>query len=263
MTQRLEHDSTSESNIAKGPIAVSENTPVGLCKRICSARISRRLLFALTLVIVVASVGFGIRYLPDLNWIVEREDSLRSRIATAPVVSFIVGLILYLALSLIPGTAGKSIVFGWLFGFVAALFIVEIGLTSAAILSFLLGRFLVRHMLQRRWQIHLKWISDRFAQDGAFYLLWLRMAHAPFTLVNYGAGATNIPLVTFWWTTHVGLLPATLVYTFVGSRIPNIRTVVEQGVWAIVDPPLLIILVAIAFLPVVIRPWLRKTPSRK
>ncbi len=241
----------------------SENTPVGLGSAIRPARISRRFFFAMLLVILVATVGFGVRYLPDLNWIVEREDSLRSQISTAPIASFVVGLVLYIGLSLIPGTAGKSIVFGWLFGFVAALALVEIGLTAAAILSFLLGRYLVRHMLFRRWQIYLKWFSDRFAQDGAFYLLWLRMAHAPFTLVNYGAGATKIPLVTFWWTTHIGILPATLVFTFVGSRIPNLRAVVEQGGWAVVDPPLLIILTATAFLPVVFRPWLRRNLSGK
>jgi uncharacterized membrane protein YdjX (TVP38/TMEM64 family) len=208
--------------------------------------ISHRLRFAMILVIAVSTIGLAVRFVPDLNWIVERETWLRNSITTAPVISYLVGMILYTCLSLIPGTAGKSIVFGWLFGFVASVFLVEIGLTAAAVFSFLMGRFLVVHILHRRWQIY------------AFYLIWLRMAHAPFTLVNYGAGATNIPLVTFWWTTHVGILPATLVFTFVGSRIPNIRTVVDRGVLAIVDPPLLIVLTATALLPLAFAPWVRK-----
>lgn len=239
------------------------NTLIKLCKGICGALMSRRLVIAMILVIAVLTLGLVVQNLPDLNWIAEREGSLRSKIATAPVACWFAGLGLYLVLSLIPGTAGKSIVFGWLFGFVAAVFLVEIGLTAAAVLSFLAGRFLVKHLLYRRWQIYLRWISKRFAQDGAFYLLWLRVAHAPFTLINYGAGATTIPLTTFWWTTHVGILPATLVHTFVGSRIPNIHTVVEQGVWAIVDPPLLVVLLAIAFLPIFLRPWLQQLLSRK
>ena len=238
MTHRPKHDRPSESG---------------------TFRISPRFLFAILLIALVAAFGLAVRYLPDLNWIVERENLLRSWIATAPVISCGFGFILYVALSLIPGTAGKSIVFGWLFGFIAALVIVEIGLTTAAIVSFLLGRFLVKHILERRWQSHLKWFRDRFEQDGAFYLLWLRMAHAPFTVVNYVAGATNIPLGTFWWTTHLGILPATLVFTFAGSRIPNIGTVAEIGVWAIVDPPLLVILTVTAFFPIVLRPWLRKS----
>jgi uncharacterized membrane protein YdjX (TVP38/TMEM64 family) len=225
--------------------------------------ISNRLRFAMIIVIAVSTIGLTVRFVPDLNWIVERETWLRNSIATAPVTSYLVGMVLYTGLSLIPGTAGKSIVVGWLFGFVTSVFLVEIGLTTAAILSFLMGRYLVQQMLHRRWQIYLRWISHKFAQSGAFYLIWLRMAHAPFTLVNYGAGAANIPLATFWWTTHVGILPATLVFTFVGARIPNIRTVVERGVLAVVDPPLFITLFAIAFSPILIAPWVRKRASKK
>lgn len=232
-------------------------------KEIAPAKTPRRLIFLLMFVAFVMAVGLSVQYLPNLNWIVEREVSLRNQIAAAPIVSWFVGLLFYFGLSLLPGTAGKSIVCGWLFGFVAAVIIVEIGLTSAAVITFLIGRYFVKQMLHRRWQIRLRMISQRFDRDGAFYLLWLRLAHAPFTLVNYGAGATNIPLATFWWTTHLGILPATLVFTFLGSRIPNLRAVVEQGAWAIVDPPLLMVLFATAFLPVIFSPWVRKKANRK
>jgi len=256
MTQRIKPDFASDIRSKKKTDSNLGTASVGFFNRIYPGPMSRRFLFGMILILVVSIVGICVRYVPDLNWIAEREDSLRSKIATAPIAFYFLGLVLYIGLSLIPGTAGKSIVFGWFFGFLAALILVEIGLTAAALLSFLVGRFLVRHMLHRRWQIYLRWISKKFAQEGAFYLLWLRMAHVPFTLVNYGAGATNIPLTTFWWTTHVGILPATIVYTFVGSRIPNIRTVAEQGIWAIVDPWLLVILVALAFFPIFFRRWL-------
>lgn len=238
--------------------SMMDSNRVGLGSQVYVPGLSRRLIFAVVLVIAVAAIGIGIRNLPDLNWIAEREDAFRNGIAMAPITSFIGGLIVYVLLSLIPGTYGKSIVFGWLFGFVSALFIVEFGLTAAAVLSYLVGRFLVKHFLYGRWQIYLQRIRERFAQNGAFYLLWLRMAHAPFTLVNYGAGAVNIPLSTFWWTTHVGILPATLVFTFAGSRVPSIRDVVEHGVWAIVDPALLVVLAIIAFLPIFMHPWLSR-----
>lgn len=220
-----------------------------------SIGIPRRLLFAILLLIAVLTAGYVVRYLPDLGWIAQREDMLRSKITSHPITCYILGLVVYMGLSLIPGTAGKSIVFGWFFGFVAAFLMVEIGLTAAAVLSFLVGRFVVRYLLHRRWQIYLRWLSKKFAREGAFYLIWLRMAHVPFTLVNYGAGATNIPLTTFWWTTHVGILPATVVYTFVGSRIPNIREVAARGLWASVDPWLVVVLVVVAVLPALFRLW--------
>ncbi len=233
----------------------AENTTSKAKSEKRSIRIPRRLLFAILLLIVVLTGGIVVRYVPDLDWIAQREDMLRSKITSYPITCHVLGLVFYMGLSFIPGTAGKSIVVGWFFGFVAALLIVEIGLTAAAVLSFLIGRFLVRHVLHRRWQIYLRWLSKKFAQEGAFYLIWLRMAHAPFTLVNYGAGATNIPLTTFWWTTHVGILPATIVYTFAGSRIPNIREVATEGLWATIDPWLLFVLVVIAILPALFRHW--------
>jgi len=223
---------------------------------------SRRWLFAILLVLAVGAIGIGVQYLPSLQWVVDRENSLRNWIAARPMTSWILGLFLYVGLSLLPGTAGKSIVFGWLFGFVAAVILVEIGLTAAAVLSFLLGRFAVKRILHRRWHFRLQMISQKFSEDGALFLLWLRLAHAPFTLVNYGAGSINIPLVTFWWTTHLGILPATLVFTFLGSRIPNMQTVVEQGAWAIVDPTLLFVLTATAFLPLLFRPLIKSLKKR-
>lgn len=233
--------------------AVSTKTETKPEKR--SIRIPQRLLLAIFLLVAVSTVGIVVRYLPDLDWIAQREDMLRSKITSHPITCYVLGLVVYTGLSLIPGTAGKSIVFGWLFGFVAALLMVEIGLTAAAVLSFLVGRFLVRRLLHRRWQIYLRWLNKKFVRDGAFYLIWLRMAHAPFTLVNYGAGATTIPLTTFWWTTHLGVLPATVVYTFIGSRIPNIREVAAKGLWATVDPWLVVVLVVIAILPALFRFW--------
>ena len=218
----------------------------------------RRLLFVLVIVAAIAAVGVGARPLTNLNWIVEREDSLRKQIAVSPIASCVLAFLVYVGLSLIPGTAGKSIVVGWLFGFVVALFLVEIGLTTAAVISFLISRLLIKQLLHRRWLIYLRVIGKRFARDGAFYLLWLRVAHVPFTLVNYGAGATEIPLFTFWWTTHAGILPSSLIFTLIGSRIPSIRTVAEKGVWSMLDPTLLIVLVATAILPVVFSPWARK-----
>ncbi|MCY2982861.1 MAG: VTT domain-containing protein [Planctomycetota bacterium] len=256
MTQ-IKNDFTSECRISASAKPISDNASVGGIARISPALSSRRFLVTLMLILTVLAVGICVRYLPDLEWVAEREDWLRSKLGSAPITCYVLGLVFYIGLSLIPGTAGKSIVFGWFFGFAAAFFLVEIGLTTAAVVSFLIGRFVVRRLLHRRWQIYLRWISKRFEQEGAFYLLWLRMAHAPFTLVNYGAGATNIPLTTFWWTTHVGILPGTMVYTFVGSRVPNIRTVAEQGVFAIVDPWLVVVLIAIAFFPLLFRSWFR------
>lgn len=96
---------------------------------------------------------------------------------------------------------------GWLLGLWPAVAMVEIGLTSAAVVSFFIGRYFARELIQRRvGTVRLEELH-RFRREGAFYLLLLRFGHAPFTLVNYGAGVARIPLVTFWWTTRLWNTP--------------------------------------------------------
>jgi uncharacterized membrane protein YdjX (TVP38/TMEM64 family) len=86
--------------------------------------------------------------------------------------------------------------------------------------------------------------------DGAFYLLTLRLAHAPFSIMNYAAGAgTDVPLRTFWWTTQFGLLPGNIVFVFAGTRLPDLEVLVKQGPLLLLDGPLIVALAATVFLP--------------
>lgn len=215
--------------------------------------ITPRLVGLLLFITIVGLIGVGIHYTPQLSWIVDHEQILRQRVASNPITSWCVGLLIYFAISLIPGTGGKSVVFGWLFGFWQALLIVELGLTGAAVVSFLLGRFFLSAVIHRKWEERLQSIGRRYAYDGAFYLLVLRLAHAPFTLVNYGAGATKIPLYSFCWTTLLGILPGAIVFTFAGTRIPSLRIVAERGVLSLIDLPLFAALLATALMPFFLR----------
>ncbi len=218
----------------------------------------RRIIFLGIFLLLLTAAGVAARHVPNWAWIVEHEQWLRAQVTAHPWTSWLIGVGVYAGLSLVPGTSGKSIVCGWLFGFGAAVLMVELGLTAAAVIAFLIGRYLLHELVEHRWRLRLQIISRRFERDGAFYLLLLRFAHAPFTLVNYGAGATQIPLRTFWWTTHVGILPGAMAFTYAGTRLPTLRSVSEQGMWALVDLPLALALAATFLFPFAIRPLLRK-----
>jgi uncharacterized membrane protein YdjX (TVP38/TMEM64 family) len=224
--------------------------------------ISRRLVGLLLFLVFVTVIGLGIHYSPQWLWIVDNELKLREYVASNPIRSWCIGLVTYFAISLIPGTGGKSVVCGWLFGFWQALLIVELGLTSAAIVSFLIGRFFWSAAVNRKWEHRLLSIGRRYVHDGASYLLLLRLAHAPFTLVNYGSGAIKVRLYSFCWTTLLGILPGTIVFTFVGTRIPSLRIVAEQGVWSLIDLPLFAALLATAILPLILRLLARSLAKR-
>jgi uncharacterized membrane protein YdjX (TVP38/TMEM64 family) len=191
----------------------------------------------------------------SLEQVVAQENRLREYIAAEPLRAFVMGFIVYTGLALIPGTGGKAIVSGWLFGFWQALVIVSIGLTIGAMAIFSLCRYLIRDIVERRYTSLLEIMNRHLEKEGVFYLLTLRLAHAPYSIVNPVSGASRVGIWTFLWTTAVGLLPANAIWIYVGLRLPSLGELVESGPRAFIDMPLLLALVSCALFPLLVR-WL-------
>jgi uncharacterized membrane protein YdjX (TVP38/TMEM64 family) len=178
---------------------------------------------------------------------------VREAIATHPLQSFFIGFAIYLVLSLVPGTGGKGVIYGWLFGFWQAVTIVTVGLTIAAMLIFYLSRYLFQEAIERRYTRFLALMNRHLEKEGAFYLLTLRMAHAPYSIVNPVSGASRVRSWTFFWTTAIGLLPANMIWVYVGLRLPSLEELAATGPDAFIDLPLVMALVGCAGLPPLVR----------
>ena len=216
--------------------------------------LQRRIVASLAVLAVIVSLGLLAQRYTSLEWLIARETRLRILVHQHPMQSWLVGFLSYICLSLIPGTSGKSVIFGWLFGFWPAVVLVDSALTIAALFTFVLSRLMLREALEHRFGVHLQNLRDRLHQNAGFYLLTLRLVHAPFSFVNYSVGATNIvPLFTFWWTTQLGLLPGTMVFVFAGTRIPTLTAIAENGVLSLLDVSLVAGLIATALLPISMR----------
>ncbi len=214
--------------------------------------IHQRILATLVVVAIITTSGLLAQRYTSLDWLVDHETSLREYVQIYPIQAWLIGFLVYACLSLIPGTPGKSVVCGWLFGFWAATLMVDTALTIAAMVTFFASRFLFREAIEASFGIHVAHLKRKLESSAGFYLLTLRLMHAPFSLVNYSAGATAIvPTGTFWWTTQLGLLPGTMVFTFAGTRIPALSTIAERGILALLDYPLMAALLATALLPVI------------
>ncbi len=216
---------------------------------------NRRLFVALGFIAILAIVAVVLRDHTSLEVLVARETQLRETIAANPIQSWLIGFAVYFLASLVPLTGGKSVIFGWLFGLIPAVLMIDGALTAAAIVTFLISRYLIRDAVEARFAIHVERLNRHLERDGPFYLLFLRMAHAPYTFINYVSGALRIPTRTFWWTTHLGLLPGTAVFVFAGTRLPTLRELSDQGPAELLDIWLIVALVLTGVLPVVIR-WL-------
>lgn len=191
----------------------------------------------------------------SLEDLVNQENRIRSAIELNPWSSFMVGFGIYCGLALVPGTGGKGIVYGWLFGFWQALTIVSVGLTLAAMATFSLSRFLIRETIERRYASFLALMNTHLEKEGAFYLLTLRMAHAPYSIVNPVSGASRVRTWTFFWTTAIGLIPANAIWVYVGIRLPSLRELATTGAESFIDLPLIAALIACGTFPILVR-WL-------
>lgn len=221
-----------------------------------SSKFSRLIIFGCLLTGLLVA-AFIVRMFVPIEHVIENEQRLRSAIAQHPIRSWFIGFGVYALLSFVPGTTGKAMIFGWLFGLWPAVLMADGALTLAAIGTFLIGRYALRDFVHERFGENIERVNRGLRRDGPFYLLMVRLVHTPYTLVNYASGSTEVPVSTFAWTTLVGLLPATIVFVFAGSRLPTLAQLKTEGPLEIVDPWLMAGLAFTAILPIMIRRGLR------
>ncbi|MBF0098629.1 MAG: TVP38/TMEM64 family protein, partial [Magnetococcales bacterium] len=149
------------------------------------------------------------------------------------------------ALSL-PGLTLLMLAGGALFGLGMGTLLVSFASSMGCTAAFLLSRHLLRDWVVRRWGARLHTIQQGFAQDGAVYLLTLRLLPIiPSSLVNLLMGLTPIPVRTFYWVSQVGMLAATLLYVQAGTRLSQLQRPAD-----ILSFELFLSLFALALLPV-------------
>lgn len=225
---------------------------------------ARRLLLPFLIVLFLAIIAVLASRYTSLEWLVQHDRSLRATITANPVTTGLIAFVVYLVASLVPGTTGKSIVLGWLFGILVGVIIVNTALVAASLVTFLLCRHYLRADVQSRFGFYLQPIQKRMKIDGALYLLTLRLAHAPFSLMNYAAGAgTDVPFRTFWWTTQLGLLPGNVVFVYAGTRLPTIEELIVRGPFGLLDGPMIAALACTIILPWLVRKVIHLISSRR
>jgi uncharacterized membrane protein YdjX (TVP38/TMEM64 family) len=214
------------------------------------------------IVFVVFIVALGILYyvLHDyltLETVVDHETRLRNFVVTYPVRAFALAFVLYVLMSFIPATTGKSIVYGWLFGFWSALVQVNFALTVTAILSLLFSRYVFRDAVQSRFGFYLDRFNRAMGRDGAYLVITLRLLHAPYTFVNYAMGATPIRTKTFWWSTQLGMLPSNIVFVLAGAQLPTLAELAKHGVHSVLTWQIVAAFALLSVFPLLIH-WLVK-----
>ncbi|MFC3118742.1 TVP38/TMEM64 family protein [Jhaorihella thermophila] len=110
---------------------------------------------------------------------------------------------------------------GTVFGPVEGAALIWIGAMIGAVMSFWLARWLGRDFVASRLPERQLAQLEAWSRDwGALTLLSCRlMPVIAFNLINYAAGLMPVRFWTFLWTTAIGILPFTLLMTWLGARI--------------------------------------------
>lgn len=146
-------------------------------------------------------------------------DYLRSYGAYAAVVSFTL-MVLQAIVAPIPAfliTLSNAAIFGWVLGAILSWSSAMVGAALCFYLARALGRGAVEKLTSKG---AMKSVDGFFEKYGKYTILVCRLLpFVSFDFVSYGAGLTNMRFFHFMLYTGIGQLPATIVYSYVGSAL--------------------------------------------
>ncbi|MBN1237668.1 MAG: TVP38/TMEM64 family protein [Gammaproteobacteria bacterium] len=178
-------------------------------------------LLGLLIVIAISPVGewlaLGVGWVeqhPRLSWL-------------AFIATYIVAAVL-----VVPGSV-LTLGAGFVFGLPLGVLLVSIGSVLGAAAAFLVGRFFARD-----------WVAERVARLPRFRALDSATRHEgfvivflarlsplfPFNLLNYGLGLTGVRFRDYFFATWLGMLPATILYVYVGTLAKDLTDLTNGGI---------------------------------
>jgi uncharacterized membrane protein YdjX (TVP38/TMEM64 family) len=140
------------------------------------------------------------------------------------VCYFIIAYILVGAFSF-PFASLATITGGFLFGTPLGMLYTNIGATLGGIVAFLSYRYLFGNWVREHYGHRLVVFNHEIEHNGPWYLVMIRLiAVIPFFVANALASVAPISLETFIWTTSLGIIPASLVYSYAGEQLDTISS---------------------------------------
>ena len=179
------------------------------------------------ILIIFSFFYFDLNQYLNFNTLKEKKDLLQSFYADNVFVTIFIYFILYLVVAALalPGAAIMTMAGGAIFGLTQGSIIVSIASTSGAALAFVVTRYLVKDVVQRKYGEKLKDINKGLEKEGLFYLFTLRLIPVvPFFIINLGFSLTPMRLFSFFWVSQIGMIPGTILYVNAGTQLSQIES---------------------------------------
>jgi len=178
----------------------------------------------------IAAFAVLFRMLPVTAWL-EQASLLYARHPVAVPAAY-VAAVTVATVALFPGWISMMLG-GLLFGLLPGLPLALLGITAGALGAFFAGRLLGRAWIERRMGDSLKLQAlDEAVDAQSFYIVFLtRFAIVlPFNVLNYAFGMTRVTGTTYVLATALGMLPAVLLYVYLGTLADDFGAVLAGDV---------------------------------
>jgi len=228
----------------------------------------RRLRRILPILVIVAGAALGLAFFGDLLTFetlrANREALLAWRDANY-VLAAAVYVAVYAAVVAfsLPGGLVMTLTGGFLFGLVAGASLTVVAATLGATCIFLAARVgfgdaLYARLKARGGEGTLARIERGLRENEVSYLLLMRLVPAiPFFVANLAPAFLGVGLRTFVLTTFFGIMPGTVVYTWIGAGLGEVFARGENPDLSLIYDPMslgpILGLAALAALPIVVR----------
>lgn len=226
----------------------------------------RRLLPLLLLILAATAIllSGAHRYL-SFDAVREAGEGLRAHVESNWLLSLLIltAAFAVLTASVTPGVFFLTILAGYLFGPWVGGVATSAAATAGALIVYWVGSTAARDWLRKKVEARggvLAKICERIDRDTFVYVLAARLVvSVPFHLINIAAGLMRAPLRPYVAATFIGILPAHLIYCWIGA---NLGEITDEGDLRSLAARLALPLAGVAFLsiglPLLMRVWKRR-----
>lgn len=222
---------------------------------------SRLIILATVAGLVACYFVFDLGQYFSLDYFKSQQAAINELYENNPLRTALIFFVVYVSVTglSLPGAAIMTLVAGAIFGVVWGTVIVSFASTIGATLAFLVSRYVLRDVVQRRFGDNLKAINHGIEKDGAFYLFALRLVPAfPFFVINLLMGLTPIRTGIFFIVSQIGMLAGTIVYVNAGTQLAKL-----ESLSGILSPGLIGSFVLLGLFPLVAKKLLEILKARK
>ena len=220
-------------------------------------------------ILMVSSYFLGVTEHLTFDNLKMHREKLLELIHSYPILAPLIFMLLYVvvvALSL-PGGALLTLIGGFLFGVPAGTIYVVVGATIGALLIFLAARTAFGDILKKKAGPFLNKMEKGLHKNASSYLLFLRFIPLfPFWLVNLAPAFFHVRVWTYVWTTFIGIIPGSYVFTQAGSGLGTIfdtgQSFSLNSVFNTQIKIALIVLALFVLIPIFVKPLVQKSRSK-